>query len=564
MSIATYFSHSYRLANQDLNKFFWSLFSADFSFFVDPPSDATIDTHLERMMRRCSAFVAVVNRREGVSRLRCSPFVLYEYGLSVQARRPKLLLIDDNLSATRFENLDPQETHFFSANDPKAKLDELIKKIDRLKGIAKAYPDALHRPRGKIAVIVPRDASGCAYAKDDVLKRISETAKLRDFEIHIVKLPHEYNTSFALELDKYEAIILDVRGKDLPEWVFPYIYGRLVPTIKLARLELDEVLGSAALPPIVEGLRMDPDEPAVESVLYWRDTEDLIWQLDRAFKKMDEGDAAFKKGQEGVLYFESIGRRPARVFISNSAKANPLARRLSEELRLRNIDRFHYKEPNAIWSGSNWQEKLRSEVAACDVFVAIIGEGYEQSEWSREEFRLAIGRKSKIVLLPYSIAGADLKFLKQEGAEQLHVAELSATEDDAIDLILGNIYRELTSVGRGENSRAPRTKMLGGSREAIIDTIRHIPKPEWAKFLARLSNDDIAVSAAPDDQGPVRSRAVAEQIFADAQSADTNPDQKSTMATLVGALVGAAPSSHQDLIERVAGRIEADANNASL
>jgi hypothetical protein len=128
MSIATYFSHSYRLANQDLNKFFWSLFSADFSFFVDPPSDATIDTHLERMMRRCSAFVAVVNRREGVSRLRCSPFVLYEYGLSVQARRPKLLLIDDNLSATRFENLDPQETHFFSANDPKAKLDELIKK----------------------------------------------------------------------------------------------------------------------------------------------------------------------------------------------------------------------------------------------------------------------------------------------------------------------------------------------------------------------------------------------------------------------------------------------------
>src|SRR5712672_2225735 len=60
MSIPTYFSHSYRVADQELNQTFWSHFSkAEFSFFVDPPSDSTIHTHLERMMRRCSAFVGV-------------------------------------------------------------------------------------------------------------------------------------------------------------------------------------------------------------------------------------------------------------------------------------------------------------------------------------------------------------------------------------------------------------------------------------------------------------------------------------------------------------------------
>jgi hypothetical protein len=47
MTIPTYFSHSYRVADQEMNQTFWSEFSkSNFSFFVDPPSDATIHTHL--------------------------------------------------------------------------------------------------------------------------------------------------------------------------------------------------------------------------------------------------------------------------------------------------------------------------------------------------------------------------------------------------------------------------------------------------------------------------------------------------------------------------------------
>src|SRR5713226_5156625 len=95
MTIPTYFSHSYRVEDQQLNEELWSLFSKEgFSFFVDPPSDTTIHTHLERMMGRCQAFVAVVNHRQGMSPFFCSRFVLYEYGLSIHTRRPRLLLID--------------------------------------------------------------------------------------------------------------------------------------------------------------------------------------------------------------------------------------------------------------------------------------------------------------------------------------------------------------------------------------------------------------------------------------------------------------------------------------
>ena len=63
-AIPAYFSHNYRPEDQDLNQWFWRLFAdAGFSFFVDPRSDITIHAHLERMMNRCSAFVAVANQR---------------------------------------------------------------------------------------------------------------------------------------------------------------------------------------------------------------------------------------------------------------------------------------------------------------------------------------------------------------------------------------------------------------------------------------------------------------------------------------------------------------------
>jgi hypothetical protein len=54
-------------------------------------------------------------------------------------------------------------------------------------------------------------------------------------------------------LEQQEAVILDVRGMDLPEWIFPYVYGRLVPTIKLARLEPNEVISIVRLPPSWRG-----------------------------------------------------------------------------------------------------------------------------------------------------------------------------------------------------------------------------------------------------------------------------------------------------------------------
>jgi hypothetical protein len=97
--------------------------------------------------------------------------------------------------------------------------------------------------------------------------------------------------------------------------------------------------------------------------------------------------------------------------------------------------------------------------------------------------------------------------------------------------------------------------MLGGSREAVVDTIRHLSGPAWPKLLARLSDDGIKLSPARKDKGPLRSRAVAEQLFEDAVRADTDPDNRNTLATLVRALGKLVPASHKELIKHVERRI---------
>jgi hypothetical protein len=556
MSIGTYFSHSYRVEDQELNRAFWSHFKSDFSFFIDPPSDVTIHTHLEAMMRRCSAFVAVFNRREDVSEFNCSPFMLYEFGLAVQARRPKLLLIDNSIASAPFAGLDENETFSFNPNDPDAKLDELRGKIDRLKEVARAYPNTLYRQRGAIGVVVPGANSACAYATKKVLARIAEVAGRYGFTISTLPVPHQHNARLAVTLDQYDAIILDVRGTDLPDWVFPYAHGRLVPTIRLARLGPREVLGNFVMPPIVEGLRLDSAEPGVESVLYWRDADDLILQLERAFLKLDERQTEFKKDDEALFYFESIGRRPANIFISNAGNENPLAGQLSKALRLRNIKQFHYKDPeykdrDVLQTNSNWPSKIRSEAETCDVFVAIIGKGYEKRPWCREELRIARARDSEIVMLPYEVDGTDLSFLKEHDLQDRQVSSLPADQDAALSRILYDIQQALTDGGRGHNAPVRRTTMLGASREAIVDTIRHVSGSSWPKLLARLSDDGIAVSRARKDKGPPRSRAVAEQLFEDAVRADTDPGNRNTLATLVRALAGLAPASHRKLIKHV-------------
>jgi hypothetical protein len=550
--IPTYFSHSYRLEDQELNQKFWQRFSkADFSFFVDPPSDTTMHTHLERMMGRCSAFVAVVNQRLDVSRYFCSRFILYEYGLSIQARRPRLLLIDRRVPRGPFRALADDEMHLFSEHETDAERQELDRKILKLRQLSEGFPNRRYKARGTIALILPPEGQDCAYAGRDLIKRIERAADFVGFGISICRIPSEHNALFALELDDYEAVILDVRGKDLPEWVFAYVYGRLIPTIKLAHVLPGELPASVLLPSLVLGLRMDEREPGVESVTYWRDEDDLVWQLLSVFSKLNEDQAAFKDGRHGDVYFESIGRRPARVFISNAGATNPLAQELAGELRLRNIEYFHYKDPGAIPTGTPWAAKLRSEVESCDVFVALIGTTYEASKWSMEELSIALARRPHVEFLPYKIEETKVDFVGEA-----QVTALPLDRDKAVELVLREIQERLRQQKQGDNRKPSRTTLLGASRESIIDAIRHVAQEQWHTLLARMRHRGADLTQLDDDAGPVRPRATAEKLFLASETAKGEDAlEKDGLVALIEVLCEVVLPQYAETLKQIATQI---------
>ena len=435
---------------------------------------------------------------------------------------------------------------------------KLRAKIARLRREAKTFQNRGNRQRGPIALLVPPHRERSAYASRRVSARIKEAAAPAGFEIVECPVPYEHNAFFALDLDRYEAVILDVRGTELPAWVFAYVYGRLIPTIKLVRVLRNETPEAVELPPLVKGLRMDEGEPGVESVTYWREEDDLIWQLTNAFLKLDEEGTVFTKNDEGELYFESINRRPARIFISNAGNANPLARQLSEQLRRRNIERFHYKDLGTIPTAKLWADKIEQGVADCDVFIALIGPGYDTSKWCKRELQIALERKDNPVLMLFRVDQVDLQLLTREKKlarlKPLQVPDLPADNDAAIAYLLGELQKELTRDGHGRNVSPHRTTMLGASRELVIDAIRHVSRSAWPRLVALVQEVDAKAHLPGNDIAPIRPRSVAEQLFVAAQRADVSQSGM-VLRSLVTALASLSAPGRRAALRKVAHRV---------
>jgi len=102
--IRTYFSHSYWAEDRDVNKHFWKLFwDAGFAFTVDPRSGTLSIPHVESLVRRSACFVAVVTYRAQVNHYLASPYLVFEYGLAVQANKPRLVFVERSAARHPYE-----------------------------------------------------------------------------------------------------------------------------------------------------------------------------------------------------------------------------------------------------------------------------------------------------------------------------------------------------------------------------------------------------------------------------------------------------------------------------
>ena len=557
-SIPTYFSHSYRPEDRACNEFFWKEFAKrGFYFSVDPPSDVNTHTHLERMMNESSCYVAVINERLESPKYRCSLSILSELGMSLQAQRPRLLIVDKEIANSElFEQFSHEEILPFSADPLAVDPEELEQKIKKLQERALNLPDPVLRPRGHIGVLIPRENKRGAYGGSKVRKAIKEAAVWRGFGCKDIEVPISHNALFALELAKCEAVVLDVRGDMVPKWVFAYIYGRMIPSIKLVNIVPGELPSSIDLPPLVEGLRMDENEPGVESVIYWRDANDLSFQLQRDFKKLKQGPTWLREEHEGLSYFGTIARRPARVFISNSSAANEqLAVPLENLLTLNNIDAFQYKAKDAILIGSNWQKRIMDEVKNCDLFVALIGEGYKESKWSMKEVDIAKerARQGEVTLFPYNVDNQDVAFM-----DEFQVVGLPNEQIEAVKHVFEDIDAKLQKVQDECNWQPKQPLPLGASREAIIDALRHLTTKAWKDLLKRLASEGIAVNVEPK-RSKIQPRELAEQLVFQVQRAEITQEMAeegvSPLARLVDELENLTEKQRQQILRRIGRRM---------
>lgn len=472
MEIRTYLSHSYRRCDQAINEAFWpKLADKGFAFFVDPPSSFHQTAHLERRMLESSCFVAIVPFRRDALDFHCSPFMLYEIGLAIQAKRPKLILVDDQIGqdVPLFADLEEVERIRFSRENIEAMSRDLEFKLDSLRRRALPQAFVMRSPTRRIGLV--RGAVDPAYCSIEEAA-IQDAIAVNALSLYPISVHHHHNALLLQKIDQCDAVILDCREALLPAWITACLLVRPVPTIKLVRVEEHEQLPEIALHPLIAGTKMDAREPLPEHLLFWRVEKDLQDQLVDILERINSPSPALVKPDQGLAYFRSIGRRKAKIFISNSGAQRAFAAKFAKSLNEHNIDYFQYKVD--IAAGELWQKRIRQELNEVDGLIAFIDAAFLKSEWSLKELKAALARRrregSDFLFKAYNIGNADVALLREFNARDLDI-----DDEHAMEKIIADVYAWLLKDdGRTDHARR-RSLIPGGTREWLIDIIRQLP-----------------------------------------------------------------------------------------
>jgi TIR domain len=431
--IPTYFSHSYRKTDRDLNISFWEMFHDNgFAFTVDPRSGPLSTPHLEHMMKQSACFVAVVTRRDGQRRYRCSPFARYEFGLAVQANVRSLVLVERGVPARWFPEGPRRSRWVFDRN--RLGGNRLMREIEEFAEMS--LPEAYlgDQLSGDVGLILP-DGEGYEQCRDGLVDMLDGAG----YTAVPVRLDAPDTTSLALELDGYDFIVMDVASPQLPSWVLGLVRGRFIPTVQLVRLPPD------GTPPLAPNLSVDAalasEDPEPEQFVCWSTPADLIAKLEQHIDMMHLPRRQFTSLEEGNQYFHSLGRAAAGpVFLSNAGPDDALASQVARAFDLHNISYFHYLYSNTIQKGADWEDKVLPKVAESTVFVALLSERYWQSDWCKREFEYAeqLRGKDGLAMLPFFLDSSKSHHVPAQGTTVTHlptdqqVAEIVKQVDDVL------------------------------------------------------------------------------------------------------------------------------------
>lgn len=409
MRVPTYLSHSYRAADRELNErictFFWE---QGFAFTVDPKSGTPTISHLEVMMKRSAAFVAIAPLRSDVEYHHTSPFIVYECGLAEQRDLPSLVLLETGVSSSAFDTAD------IVPFDRRTIEDTLARELPRIRELhERGRPDAAAgvRALGTVGLLLP---PGKAYRR--ALPRIIDVLERAGYRTEVVDAKYGNPWRRLIDLRGYDFVVTDIAARQPTGQLFPLLYGAFIPSIKLVH---DTGKGQPVpIAPMALGEALTTAGVVDDVALRWATEEDLVARLSAQVSKLQGPRTQFHSLDESLKYFRSLDRRSSGpVFVSNAGEDNELARRVTRLLELYNIEVFHYVYRNSIERGVDFAGPLRNAVTSSSIFIPLLSEHYWRSPWCHEEFKLAslMGRAGRLTVVPYFLDATESPDVSMQG-----------------------------------------------------------------------------------------------------------------------------------------------------
>jgi CHAT domain/TIR domain/Effector-associated domain 8 len=445
-TLLAYFSHSYRPTEKEINLFFWELLSKHHLYFTvdseenrDKPMDIT---YLEWMMQRSACFVAVIPRRDDAPPYNCSPYQIFENGLAIRARKPRLIFVEEGLNETIF-GVQPGEVYSFRRRREWLEEDkyQFMEAAERLAQQAHAFiapSSGLVKP----VALVADTTNGPAYSLS-TLDTLDRAVHESGYSFDILNPSRlKYDFLFLQAVERYSLLISEVRPPYISPDVFGLAHSRCVPTIRICHLGdgEDPTAARAAmrlrrlglngngngnghhreqgnghghsfgdLPRVLSEYQIDE---IMEPVIFWHEPDELVNKISRRLEKITVKRDDLLIETEARRYFLRIGRLPGKVFISNAKAQNDFVTKLKEGLVENAVEFFHYKDKDAIAIGSReWLSEIILEIRNSGIFVALIDSNYAQSQWCMTELQEAFEllREGKIEIYAYVLEpGAQL------------------------------------------------------------------------------------------------------------------------------------------------------------
>jgi len=119
-------------------------------------------------------------------------------------------------------------------------------------------------------------------------------------------------------------------------------------------------------------------------------------------------DVEMPVAEEAVINDRIWGNNKLRVFLSHKAEHKVETAKIQEELAAYGIASF--VAHNDIEPTREWQDEIENALHTMDVLIALMTEGFQQSNWTDQEIGFALGRKKQVIAVrmgtdPYGFIG---------------------------------------------------------------------------------------------------------------------------------------------------------------